>query len=99
MNSPAEGISEQIKITLIDPRGLEHKLVSKRDWYDFLKFNSKWIYINWHVEGYMLPSYKRTSVRFLKDVLNGTKALLKAANVMSFNVPNYQELSVSNVFR
>ena len=37
-------------------------------------------------------------MRFLRDFLNGTKNLIKAANVLHFNVPLYEELSVENIF-
>jgi hypothetical protein len=42
----------------------------------------------------MLPPYKQTSMRFLRDFLKGEKELLKAAEVRHFNVPLYPELTV-----
>lgn len=83
---------------MLDPRKLEHKLVSKKDWYEFLKFNSKPASLTLSLEGYLLPSYKKTTMRFLRDVLSGKKDLLKAANTMPFNVPKFPELSVEKVF-
>jgi hypothetical protein len=41
------------------------------------------------VEGYMLPPFKQTPLRFLRDFLSGKKELLKAAEVRRFNVPLY----------
>ena len=44
-----------------------------------------------------MPSYKNTQVRFLKEFLDGTKMLIKAAEVMQFNVPRYHELSTAQL--
>jgi hypothetical protein len=44
-----------------------------------------------------MPSFKKTSLRFIKDVLKGDKVLLKAAQINHFNVPWLEELSVNNL--
>ena len=49
------------------------------------------------IEGYHLPSFKNTQVRFLKEFLQGSKLLIKSAEVMHFNVPRYMELSTANL--
>ena len=56
---------------------------------DFLQYN---------IEGYFLPPYKATTLRFIKDFLRGKKLLIKAAEVYHFNVPSFQELAVKSVF-
>jgi hypothetical protein len=46
----------------------------------------------------MLPPYKQTTLRFIRDFLSGQKELLKAAEVRHFNVPLYAEFSVDSMF-
>ena len=64
--------SEQEKenLSYIDPKILAAKLSSKKDWYDYLKFSRKFLMIK-VLEGFLLPSYKRTSMRFIRDILRG----------------------------
>lgn len=45
----------------------------------------------------MLPPFKQTSLRFVRDFLAGAKDLIKAAEVRHFNVPLYPEFSVEKV--
>ena len=47
----------------------------------------------------MLPPFKQTSLRFLRDFLSGEKDLLKAAKVRHFNVPLYAEFTVDQLLR
>ena len=47
----------------------------------------------------MLPSQRNTTMRFLRDFLSGDKLLLKMANVKSFNVPMYPELSTISLLK
>ena len=63
----------------------------------YLKYNSKF-FSSYILGGYFLPADAHLTVRFLRDFFAGDKDLLKAANVMVFNVPYYDELSVEKVF-
>ena len=45
-----------------------------------------------------MPSYKRTSMRFIRDILRGQKRLLKCSEVHPINVPYFPELAVDRVF-
>lgn len=75
---------------------LREKLRSKEDWYKFLKYTCK--YMRSLLGGYMLPSAKKLSMRFVKDFLAGKKQLLKASQATQVNVPQYPELALSQVF-
>jgi hypothetical protein len=37
-------------------------------------------------------------MRFLRDFLSGRKEIMKFADMNKFNVPQYEELTVKNVF-
>ena len=50
------------------------------------------------IVGFFLPAYKKTSMRFIRDCLQHKKLLIKAADVKSYNVPPYEELSVKAIF-
>lgn len=49
--------------------------------------------------GYFMPPYRHTTMRFIKDFLGGRKELLKAADVVTVNVPTYPELAVKEVVK
>jgi hypothetical protein len=87
---PATG---NVKIKAED---LKHKMRSKEDWYKFLKYTCKFL-LN-HVGGFVVPSFKKISMRFIKDFLSGKKQLIPSKDANNINVPQYPELSVSNVF-
>lgn len=82
----------------MDSRSWQAKLSSKADWYRFLSDHSKFpCCLIPALEGYLLPPYKQTSMRFIRDFLKGDKELIKAAEVRHFNVPLYAELSVASL--
>ena len=86
-------------LTLIDSSHWQGKLNSKLDFFNFLKYQSKLLIdINSAIEGYYLPSYKKTSMRFIKDFLRGEKDLLKTADIQKFNVPPYEKFAVKDIF-
>lgn len=45
-----------------------------------------------------MPSYKKTSMRFIRNFFKGEKELLKSADVLRFNVPPFEEFSVRSIF-
>ena len=48
---------------------------------------------------YHLPEHSVITKDFLKDVLVGKKMLMKKADVDTISVPNYDELSVKQLFQ
>jgi len=47
----------------------------------------------------MVPSYKKVSMRFIRDFLAGRKQLLKASEARTVNVPAFPEFAVAKVFK
>ena len=45
-----------------------------------------------------LPSIKATKLSFLRDILADKKSHLKQNEVIRIEIPNYQELSVKNLY-
>jgi hypothetical protein len=45
-----------------------------------------------------LPSMKATKLSFLRDILAEKKSHLKQNEVIRLEIPNYQELSVKNLY-
>ncbi len=45
-----------------------------------------------------LPSIKGTSIDFMREILREKKMHLKVNEVIHLKVPNYQEISVKNMF-
>lgn len=45
-----------------------------------------------------LPSMKGTKLSFLRDILSDKKLHLKQNEVIRLEIPNYQELSVKNLY-
>jgi hypothetical protein len=45
-----------------------------------------------------LPSMKATKLSFLRDILADKKSHLKQNEVIRLEIPNYQELSVKNLY-
>lgn len=50
---------------------LKGKMRSKEDWYRFLKFTCKFQLLT--SGGFMVPSFKKISMRFIRDFLSGKK--------------------------
>jgi hypothetical protein len=48
--------------------------------------------------GLFLPSISGTKLSFLRDILKEEKLALKQNEVISMEVPNYQEISVKNLY-
>jgi hypothetical protein len=46
----------------------------------------------------MVPSFKKISMRFVKDFLSGKKQLLRSSAVNQVNVPSFPELAVNKIF-
>ena len=53
---------------------------------------------NANIGGLLLPTYKKTTMRFIRDYLEGKKSLLKTEEITFFNVPPYEELAVKEIF-
>jgi hypothetical protein len=79
---------EEVKYGFVDPSHLQGKLSSKKDWLSF--------FLNL-LEGYFLPSFSNTKLRFIKDVLAGDKKLLKSADIRVFNIPSFDEFKIANM--
>ena len=75
---------------------LKGKMRSKEDWYKFLKYTCK--YLSLTLGGFMVPSFKKISMRFIKDFLSGKKQLIPSKDFNQVNVPQFPELSVSKIF-
>jgi hypothetical protein len=45
-----------------------------------------------------LPSIHNTKMAFLKGILNGTKKVLKASQIVHLAVPKYKEMSMKNLY-
>ena len=62
----------------IDARELVARFRSKKDLYDYLSFQSKWIYITgfFIIGQYYMPSRKKVTKDFLKLVFAGKKDLI-----------------------
>jgi hypothetical protein len=48
---------------------------------------------------YYLPPFKYVTKDFLRDVLQNKKKLLTMGEIKPINIPNYDELSVKNLFK
>ncbi len=53
---------------------------------------------NFDIEGFFLPAYKKTNMRFIRDYLQKKKLLIKSSDIKAYNVPPYEELSVKAIF-
>jgi len=51
-----------------------------------------------HVVGVFLPSLHGTSLDFMREILSEKKLHLKVNEVIHLEVPNYQELSIKNLY-
>jgi len=69
----------------INAEELKGKMRSKEDWYKFLKFTCKCLSDG--LGGFMVPSMKKLTMRFIKDFLGGKKDLLPTNEVNQVNVP------------
>ena len=79
----------------IDARELVARFRSKKDLYDYLTYQSKWITIFFSIKlgQYYMPSRKKVTKDFLKLVFSGKKDLIPQAQIRPINVPKYDELS------
>jgi hypothetical protein len=86
---------------LVDPRTMVSMFRSKQDIYDFLKFmcKSAWPCIWLYVEGYLLPTYKRCPLSFLRDCMSKQKLLLKSDEARTINIPRYAEVSMKSLIK
>ena len=55
------------------PEELSHIFKSKRDLYDALVVDSKWLQLDLNVEELLLPSYSRCPINFLRQLLSKEK--------------------------
>jgi hypothetical protein len=86
--------AEQLQFIKADE--LKGKMRSKEDWYRFLKFTCKFGFIT--SGGFMVPTFKKISMRFIRDFLQGKKQLMRTNTVNQVNVPRFPELAVVKVF-
>jgi hypothetical protein len=90
----------QEPIKLLDTRDLLSRFRSKRDLYDYLDKTSKTIFIMMHVPIVQLycPPIQSMNKDFLKQILADKKKLIPRTQLRPIVVPNYDELSVKNLW-
>lgn len=73
---------------------------SKEDLYRYMTQQGKHVisFILHGVANVYLPSLAQTKVSFLRDILSDKKKHLRNNEVNRMEVPNYQELSVKNMY-
>lgn len=62
--------------------------------------------LSYHLDQFFLPGYLYTPIKFLKEIWTGDKAVsskiytqvLKAEDVLQYNVPKFEELSLSIIY-
>ena len=85
---------KETSLKKVSSRDLD-KFQTKKDIYEFLAFKSK--YLTWNIERMHLPTYRKTSMQFLKQILSKEKRLLPKEKVTVENVPRFQELSTKEL--
>jgi len=87
------------KIINVQDYELSSRFRSKKDFYIYLSDNckSKQTLHSHVIVQYYLPPIGNVTKDFLRDVFRDEKKLMKMADVISVNVPLYQEINVQDV--